>query len=559
VWHALLARPVQIVALSAGCALSLAASPCLVGLPTLALLARLLAQTAIAAARGRGPALVRRAFEARRTLAEAAVALPVLGTALGAAALGASLVARATDGLPTDHTPLGALHVGAMALGGAAGLGLVTELGRAVWLGLFAALDRRIGPAEGLARGASLAAAVPMGRAARTTALVAMGPALVMATVWSLQTLDPALLIAGALAATTVAFALAAAALGALYVEAEAALARRPRVSAPTLPRVARVFFAGAAGLVVVDAVLVGLLALSPAPMRTVVNRRGLKAPDGWTTLDLRSNAVLPGTEVRVAAVEDGIVLSVPDGGGAGRVRGVAWPTAVRARPVRCGDDACFELVVEGSNRTARTVVDADGVRRDDSLFERVTRRVSPLSPCAALVALGCLAVAWRLASRSIAGAVVLTSTDEALHARAKGETRVLEGRLVAPAPAELRTVGEGRLRVEGPAYVEADGLDLRLALPSDAEVRLAPGTSTATPSDGTRVAVVAKLPARRHGYREGVLPWPPGAVLVPGGLEAARAAFAAQLDRTVAPLSVASLVALLLVTADLSVALLRA
>jgi hypothetical protein len=554
------ARPVALVSLSAACAVSLAASACLFGLPVLGLCARTLARTAVGAARGEAPALGHPSAAGGRTLPEAGATLVALLVALAAPALGALLAARGLAALPADLTARGTLWAAAVAGASAVALALVVDRGLAIALGLLAALDRGLRLVPGFTRGAALASALPRGRLAARVGVVAVGPALVTAAVWSLQDAPPGLVAVGAGIAVTAAFALAAAALGALYVEAEGELALRPRASAPTLPKVTRAFFAGAAGLALVSAALLGTLAAVPSPLAPSPALRGVGGTAGWTTLDLGAPAVLPGTDVHLSAAEDGVVIWTSDGGGAGTVRGVPWPMGVAYRPARCGDDACFELVVGGSESAGRTLVDRDGVRRDDGLGDRVARRVSAASLVAVVVALVCFGIALTRASRGIAGIELLASPDDERRARDDGRPRVVEGRLVAPSPATLHLVGRDAVRVEGTVQVVCDRAGLRIGLPPDGEVRVLRGSAAGPLAaeslvDGARVAVIAALPARGAGYREGAAPWPEGARLVPGGVDAARAALAAQVDRAVAPLALLTVAALLFVTVDLAVA----
>lgn len=103
----------------------------------------------------------------------------------------------------------------------------------------------------------------------------------------------------------------------------------------------------------------------------------------------------LPGTSVRVRVLERGIAVEADDGGGAGELE-VDFETSQgwliveqRTRQGRPVDE--FRVAVSNGEQWASTIVDADGVRLDDSTTDRTFGRLGRLGSAGLAVAALCL------------------------------------------------------------------------------------------------------------------------------------------------------------------------
>jgi hypothetical protein len=291
--------------------------------------------------------------------------------------------------------------------------------------------------------------------------------------------------------------------------------------------------------LVLVPALLAATAAVVAAATSPAMPERVFDSvPPDAVPLPLDDGALpVPGTETTVrlatgAAGNVAILVEADDGGGAGAVathfRGegdyyAAFEAGAGATRVRIYGGAVEGFAVA---RVYELTLDPQGVRLDDTPRTRLERRLGPgayLLPAAFLLLLG---VAGWLA-RQVGQARVLdapplegAATDGRLHALL-GTLHLGEGGSLLPAGASARVTGEVRF--------EADAL--RFRLPPGAAVRLVGGE----PEPGDAVLLSRFSGTFAEGLRAGPAAWPEDGVLVPGGLDVARAALVARAVRRAA------------------------
>ncbi len=394
-------------------------------------------------------------MRALRTLARRPGALLGLGAALTAAVpacacglgfalvplIGAALLRTALDAAtppdaPTLASPRAPLRVGPVALFFA-----LPALASATAIGLCAALEAHAGvPPEVLAGSplplvAGLAAIAVTGLCAGPLALAAcaaqVGPrtpgaarargdaalarrvAPACAAIPTLLAAPLATLATGGLGPSRVGATLAVAALAAVGVPlafcelaasfeharlAGARDADAPRPDLVDAPEpAARALDAATALLVVVAGALTLAALLSPSHLT-------LRAHDATTLpgplLALDAHPTVRGTTVRLTPAAEGVVVSVADGGGAGWIAGLAAPRAYRTAPRPALCPTCFELELHGPAGSARTLLDAAGVRHDDGPAARLARNPGPWGAAALGLAIGGTLLGARRAPR---------------------------------------------------------------------------------------------------------------------------------------------------------------
>lgn len=309
-----------------------------------------------------------------------------------------------------------------------------------------------------------------------------------------------------------------------VYVEARSLPsfdpARDPRVIAG-VRNVLMLVVPAAAALVMALA----LAALTPSPMR--------EGAQGLATSITAYQASGPGGEVQlpgphglfVRARADGVEIGTADGGGAGAVQ-ITDPFArprggmVIAHGALRGRDAWVALVdapawSEGRTieRTFVTYFDDEGVRLDDGLADRLSARIGSSSVGLAVFGLFlALVLAFRL-TRTLEDARALDAPELVRDApareslsRASGTLRLGEDARVTARGATARVHGQARIELEGGAVV--------IALPPEVAV-LELGDEPLV--DGSEVTIVARFDRLAPlGLRQGSMPWPDGARLVP-------------------------------------------
>ena len=227
-----------------------------------------------------------------------------------------------------------------------------------------------------------------------------------------------------------------------------------------------------------------------------------------------------------------GITIAAQDGGGAGLIHSPCGPIdGVWVVPV--SDDRFHITGWCQGWEAVETEVNAQGVRFDDGILDRLHRRVGifALALCASALWLWVwtLARAWTplQAARFLQH---LTPSDA--HRPSAG-LRVLEGRLRLPEGGLLR-LHQHHFEVEEAAYVEKDGF--RIRLPEQGAVLKGAGVrQLAMLGDGVSVAVVAEFDRLvSEGVREHAVPWPANARLVHGDRRRASEVMTQRLARRV-------------------------
>ncbi len=251
----------------------------------------------------------------------------------------------------------------------------------------------------------------------------------------------------------------------------------------------------------------------------------------------------LPGTTVQVSARPHGLRIEADDGGGAGEVELPLEGEVVGVMVVERAEPAgTFVVAATDGAEWVATVVDADGVRLDDTLARRVFVRLGRVGT--ALLAAGLLVLLWLVFSvGSELGTARALDVPDLLAPRPEGPAgggglralggtlrlgdgaRVFYGRRSALARL-FDHAAAGRLVVEGEAWLEADGGQFRLRLP-ERPVRVLEGV--ASDWEGVHVVVLSRFAGLASAsLRTSSVPWPDDAVITLGrGADAARALLA--------------------------------
>lgn len=303
------------------------------------------------------------------------------------------------------------------------------------------------------------------------------------------------------------------------YVEARALSEQR----AADLPTRARL---RALGLVLAPAVLVLAVAilvaaLTPTPMRAMSMdapvRRGFHGV-GLSAEPQRRD--LPGGRAWARTSARGVIIETADGGGAGPVD-ARFDTTQSALFVAPGEryggaPGTSAVIVTNGEAWALTIVDADGVRQDDGLTERVLGRLGRVgSGSLALALLLLLVLAWRIGiDLGEAGALDVADRREAGRGRLAAlecTLRLGDGARILFHSDPLRTTWH----VEGNAWLEAHSGALRFRIP---ETPIAALGSPAELEDGSKTVLVSRFEnVSPAGLRTSSAPWPNDARLVAG------------------------------------------
>jgi hypothetical protein len=461
----------------------------------------------------------------------AGVALYLLGDAGAVASFSvlSAVVLCASIGLGAALAPLAFT---AFALGDGE-----TSVGRA--LARSFELSARIGPLRLARTGA--AAGAKLGLGALLTVATTLALALLLATavgdemLWSEDAVGAVLL--GLPAGLALAMPFAGAGLAREYVAHD----HVERAQARPVPRLRAIALLLAPGALVCAAAFF-TAAFRPTPMRGLDDSALPRMP--WPS-EITASAQLPGTSVRAVIDAGDVRIEADDGGGAGRVD-ARLPRGPRQVFVDSGErwggpPGTFAVIVSddwGSfdPEYRLTLIDADGVRLDDGLEERVLDRLGIEGLALSLIViLLSIALALKLA-RDVGAARTL----EAPASEEKARLHALE--------CTLRTSGRvlvtpGRLVPEEEAWLEADGGALRLRMPTEART-LGPVRDVA---DGDRVTIVSRFArGASAGMREASAPWPEDARVVIGTLEQAADALVTRAARTATVIAVPALAAML-------------
>jgi hypothetical protein len=267
---------------------------------------------------------------------------------------------------------------------------------------------------------------------------------------------------------------------------------------------------------------------------------------------------------VSVRTTDDGVMVEAADGGGAGAIE-AGFDTRQAALFVTPGGfrdpPGSFEIEVTDGERWAVTLVDADGVRLDDSLSDRVIDRLGAFGALAALLGfallliLGFVTSAEVGAARTLEAPKLLDATDPSappsLGTKAlSGVMRVAEGsRLFYRPPNALRRAlgagtGGGILRVEGEAWIEADAGELRFRLP-DTDIPVA-GAAPGAELTGREIVILSRFSdVSPSGLRTSSTPLPSDAQIVMGDRADAAAALVDRAARRASWLAAPTLIAL--------------
>ncbi|MBX3269317.1 MAG: hypothetical protein KF729_03595 [Sandaracinaceae bacterium] len=510
--------------------IGLALSSCLVGLPIAAramkILTRLVADNA-RALRGQRPL-----DDPERSYA-GSIALAGLLLLGGSAPTGAVL----------------ALHLGvALAEAAQVGLGLAVGFATPVVVGaalaslLFApvaAVGGVDGPFAPFARSFELAAS----RGAHASLLTGAGVGAIFGAAFALLggvayavTDQPAAAVLWAPLAALFAAPRALALLANLWASVEAEV---PAYAGPSDARLRALGWLVAPALLVVLGAFVAAAAV-PRPMQSSpagAAARGI-TPE-MLDRGLVREGRLPGTDVRVRVLERGIAIEADDGGGAGAIdagfdtlAGVVYVDR-RTRDGRPIDE--YRVLVTNGERAAYTVVDARGVRLDDSLTRRTFGRLGQLGSIG--LALGALLLLFLTftVGAELGEAQTLAAPAFLGGERTAGGLAALEGTLrlgedahvvLTPPSAWARLVGRdgATLRARGEVWLEADGGAIRVRLPEGPVPVI--GAGSAEDWDHLGVVLVSRFAARVVvGPRQGSAPWPADGRLVLGASDDARAA----------------------------------
>ena len=306
------------------------------------------------------------------------------------------------------------------------------------------------------------------------------------------------------------------------------------------------------------------IAAATPLPMRELGDssfeiRRGFEMPVESLTLPVGDRTVV------VRAADHGVVVEAADGGGAGAIA-AGFDTAPETGAVltvtpSSESPGAFEIAITDREHRAVTVVDADGVRLDDSSSDRVIDRLGVVGALAAalgfalLLVLGFFTSAEVGAARTLEAPRLLDPVDprapRGLGKKAlEGVLRVAEGsRLLYRPPNALRRAlgagtGGGILRVEGEAWIEADAGALRFRLP-DSGIPVA-GAGPSAELSGREVVILSRFSdVSPSGLRTSSTPLPSDAQLVMGHRADAATALVDRAARRASWLAAPTLVAL--------------
>ncbi len=532
-------------------------SGCLIGLPVLAYGLGRLAAVLVGGARGEEEAQGRlRPSGALSILAIACLAVAMVAGGSAAELVSSSpwvVVAGAFASAVAVGAALSPFAFAPLVLADARG-GVLASLSKSL------ELSARLGTRRQVALGA-LAAAVTSGALLAVVALFRAG----------VDDLSGAMRAAAILAAPIGIIPgppIAAALLSRAYAEASGGEGEGARL--PASRRLRALFTVAVPALMMVAGTLL-VAAFTPTPMRPVAMeepvRRGIHG-EGITVEAQRR--MLPRAEVTTTG--HGVIIAAADGGGAGEVD-ARFDTHQSALFVEDGTryggaPGTFAVVVTDGDDWGLTLVNADGVRQDDSVAVRVLRRLGGLGSAALFVGLALLLLlAFKLGSE-LGEARALSAPD--LHAeRGRGTLAALEGTLRLGEGAEVRSLRGIRFRlvagsprlpsgavlsVQGEVWLEADGGALRFRVPEGWVPVL--GTVSGTISSGPAVLLSRFSRVSPAGLREAGAAWPPDARLVIGRKGDAIEALVARASAGAAWLALPALVALVGAAARLLTAL---
>jgi len=289
-------------------------------------------------------------------------------------------------------------------------------------------------------------------------------------------------------------------------------------------------------------ALLLALLAaaLVPLPMRTgtydATEGRGLRGIH--PTLGVRAGR-LPGTSVTIRADGDGIVIEAADGGGAGELEAgfeTRWAYLQVEQRTRGGEPLdTYRITVTDGERWARTEVDSDGVRLDDSFTDRTFGRLGVVGSAGLGIALLLLlflsfTMGAELGAARRLGAPALLEGGP----RAEDDVAALEGTLRVgddaavryhPRASVMAHLGDdrGTLVLDGDVWFEAAAGAFRFRLPPKASVI---GADADALGDGAELVLLSRFEdPGLAGPRRASAPFPDDGRLVLGTLADARGA----------------------------------
>lgn len=280
--------------------------------------------------------------------------------------------------------------------------------------------------------------------------------------------------------------------------------------------------------------------ALVPMPMRTgtfsQTEGRGLRGIH--SNLGARAGR-LPGTSITVRADGDGIVIEAADGGGAGELEAgfeTRWAYLQVDRRTRDGEPIdAYRVTVTDGERWARTEVNGDGVRLDDSFTDRTFGRLGVVGSAGLGLAL-LLLLYLTFTMGGEVGAARRLRAPALLEAgpRAEDGVAALEGTLrvgddasvtYRPRPAVVAHLWDdrGTLACEGDVWFEAEGGAFRFRVPASVAVV---GAVADTLTDGAKLVLLSRFAdPGMAGPRRAGAPWPDDGRLSLGTLVDARAA----------------------------------
>jgi len=281
------------------------------------------------------------------------------------------------------------------------------------------------------------------------------------------------------------------------------------------------------------------LAAISPTEMRRGdISEQPVRGMSGLALGATPRVGRLPNTSVTVRTTAHGIVVEAADGGGAGALDAGFDTTQAALWVDQRSDDGVlipeYRVSVRSSHHFAFTMIDADGVRLDDSIADRTFGRLGGFGSGA--LGLGMLLLLFLTFTVGVELGSARTMSAPALLAgepRGRGSLAALEGtlrvgdgsRVFYSPPSRLAWLlgrASGALRVEGEAWVEADGGAIRFRLPDGSAEVL--GNVSGEGWDGKHVVLLSTFASSGvAGLRTAASAWPSDGRLTLGTCSDAR------------------------------------